>query len=142
MYCPQCGTANDDSARFCASCGMDMRQEQAAAQQPPPSRQQGSVHQPGPPPGATYQPGPQGAYTTRPNVPTYIGWGIACLLLCFWPTAIVALVYGGRVNKRLALGDYAGAVDASHKARTWCWVSLAVVIVVIIVAIIASAVTY
>ncbi len=25
MYCPQCGTTNEESAAFCASCGTDLR---------------------------------------------------------------------------------------------------------------------
>ena len=26
MYCPQCGTANDDNAAFCANCGFNLEE--------------------------------------------------------------------------------------------------------------------
>ena len=38
IYCPDCGTANDDGARFCASCGRqlaDVSETQAAATRGP-----------------------------------------------------------------------------------------------------------
>ena len=35
----------------------------------------------------------------------------------------MSIVYAAQVNSKLAAGDYAGAVEASGKARTWFWVS-------------------
>jgi hypothetical protein len=34
MYCPQCGAANEDSARFCSTCGLDMEEYKKTWQQP------------------------------------------------------------------------------------------------------------
>lgn len=45
MFCPKCGTQNDDQARFCKSCGASLQPNVAAvppgqpAAQPPPSSQ-------------------------------------------------------------------------------------------------------
>jgi len=40
-------------------------------------------------------------------------------LFCCLPFGIVSIVYAAQVNTKLAAGDYAGAVDASQKAKTW-----------------------
>jgi hypothetical protein len=53
-------------------------------------------------------------------------------MLAFWPGGIVAVVYGVLVNRRLAAGDIAGATRASHLARRWCWISLAIGVVVLL----------
>jgi hypothetical protein len=78
------------------------------------------------------------------SLPTYLGWAIATLLLCFWPASVVALVYGGQVNSKLAMGDYNGALHSSGRAKLWCWISFGVAIgfwvLAIIIIIIAAAV--
>jgi hypothetical protein len=163
MYCPQCGGNNEDSIRYCTTCGLDLdkhRQQwqqpgaqtpgQPTAQQPPAYQQpvqQAPVYQqqyqpqyPAPP--QYYQPAP--AYGQVPRIPSYMGWAIAVLILCFWPTGIAAVVYASQVGNRLALGDYAGAQESSHKAKVWCWVTFgigiaAVVAVIIVWAIVAAA---
>jgi hypothetical protein len=145
MYCPQCGVPNDESARFCTSCGAVLPTGAAPEPAAPGTSAVPPGAQPHPPPypqippqQGYYQATPPGAHTARPSVPTYLGWAIACFFLCFWPTAIVAMVHAGRVNKKLALGDYPGALASSRQARTWCWVSFAVLIVAIIIAVIAA----
>jgi hypothetical protein len=50
----------------------------------------------------------------------------------FWPGAIVAIVYGLQVNRRLSVGDVDGATRASHLARTWCWISVVVGVVLLL----------
>ena len=46
MFCPKCGTKNDDNATFCASCGTNLKAESPSVQSPmgsqPPSMQMGS----------------------------------------------------------------------------------------------------
>jgi hypothetical protein len=60
------------------------------------------------------------ADTAKPPRPkNYVGWAWASFLLCGWLVAIPALVNGNQVNTRYELGDYAGAVKASSKARMW-----------------------
>ncbi|MCE5254479.1 MAG: CD225/dispanin family protein [Actinomycetia bacterium] len=164
MYCPKCGSANDETARFCTACGLDLAgyREQwregagqnAAQPQAAYGRPQGQtpIYQP-PPYQQQYQPvyqappyGVGGGYGAVPNIPSYLGWAIAVLILCFWPTGIVAVVYASRVGNRLAVGDIAGAQDASRKARIWCWVSfglaVAGVVLAILVSIFAAAATF
>jgi len=162
MYCPQCGAANDDAASFCNSCGKDLQQyrqqwsaspagtPEAGTGQPP----DGS--QPSPPPSAypppyqqqyqspyqttpAYQPaGYQPGYGrgTIPNIPSYMGWAIVTLILCFWPTGIVAVVYASKVGNRLAVGDVPGAQEASRKAKMWTWITFAIGIAAVVIAII------
>jgi len=169
MYCPQCGTANDDAASFCNSCGKDLQQyreqwsaspagtPEAGTGQPP----DGS--QPAPPPSATpppyqqqyqspyqttpayqpaaYQPAghqPGYGYGTIPNIPSYMGWAIVTLILCFWPTGIVAVVYASKVGNQLALGNIPGAQEASRKAKMWTWITFAIGIAIAVIAIAAA----
>ncbi len=184
MYCPQCGTANDDNAAFCAKCGFNLEEhrkqwmEPAAMSQaegapqagdttgtqpspgqqpptqpaayPPPYQQQYQPTYQNPPyqqgayQPAAYQPaGYQPGYGAVPHVPSYLGWAIATLILCFWPTGIVAVVFAAKVGNRLALGDIPGAQEASRKAKMWTWITfgigIAIYVIGILVAIIAAA---
>ena len=159
MFCPQCGGTNEDTARFCSMCGLDLTEYkekwggaadqttvpagQAYQQQyQPHGQQQYQQHYP-----PSYQP-PYGAggYGGIPNVPSYMGWAIAVLILCFWPTGIAAVVYASQVGNRLALGDIAGARESSRKAKMWCWITfgigIAAFVIAILVAVFASAVRF
>lgn len=86
-------------------------------------------------------PGRYGGYGTpmaQPKVESYLVFAILVTLFCFLPTGIVAIVYSSQVSSKLAAGDYAGAVEASNKAKTWVIVSAAVGVVwVILIAIFA-----
>lgn len=77
-------------------------------------------------PGVTYVQAP-----SRPN--DYLGLSIFACLCCFWPTALVALIYSCQVNDRYAAGDFAGAEDSSQKARTWAKISIIVGVVAVAV---------
>ena len=103
MYCSRCGAQNDDYALVCIGCGSELQQTG-----PP---------QAGVPPRATHRVG------VPPSVPNYLVQAILVTLFCCLPFGIVAIVFAAQVNTKLAAGDYAGAVDSSNKARTWCWVS-------------------
>jgi hypothetical protein len=59
----------------------------------------------------------------REDVPNYLVQAILVTILCCLPAGIVAILYAAQVNSSLASGDYEGAVSASNKARTWCWIS-------------------
>jgi len=56
-------------------------------------------------------------------VPNYLVHAILCTIFCCMPFGVVAIVFAAQVNGRIELGDYAGAVELSNKAKTWCWVS-------------------
>lgn len=86
---------------------------------------------------------------TVPNIPNYLGWAIASLILTFWPTGIVAVVYASRVNNKLLMGDIAGAQHASTKAKMWAWISLGIAlagwviaILIIVIAALSGVATY
>ena len=173
MYCPQCGTANDDAASFCTKCGMDLQnyreQWAAAPARPPVTRRQvssrtgprsrtapsaarGSARGLPPPYQQQYQPTYQTTPATSrrpisppatspatgrsPTSPATWRWAIVTLILCFWPTGIVAVVYASKVGNRLALGDVPGAQEASRKAKMWCWITFGIAVAGVVIAII------
>ncbi|NLV72359.1 MAG: zinc-ribbon domain-containing protein [Actinobacteria bacterium] len=160
MYCPQCGVANDETAKFCSTCGLDLQtyREQwqdsgkAAAeetrntyqnpanqvstyQQPPYQQYQSSYQQQYQPPHQSYPYQGGGGYGTIPRVPSYMGWAIAVLILCFWPTGIAAVVYASQVGTKLAIGDINGARESSRKAKMWCWISFGIAIAGVVISI-------
>ncbi len=166
-YCPQCGNPNGASARFCMTCGMDMApfrlgvqgvrpnpseaqpayQPQHASQTyeprpaaPPASLQTAPYQMPG------YPPAGMAPYSAAPaRIKSYLGWAIATLILCFWPTGIVAVVHAVRVGNRLSAGDYRGAQESSRKAKWWSQLSfniaVAFVVIVVVIAIFGTIVT-
>jgi len=100
-------------------------------QQTPPYQQQPGYQQGGyyPPTGyqqQPYQAGYPGGVT--PNVPSYLGWAIAVLILCFWPTGIAAVVYATKVGNLLAVGNVYAAQEASRKAKMWCWITFGIAV--------------
>jgi hypothetical protein len=66
-----------------------------------------------------------GAGTTSGTPANYFWQSLVCLFL-FLPSALVAVVYSTQVNRRVHVGDMAGAVRASRLARTWCLITLVV----------------
>ncbi len=84
-------------------------------------------------PAATAAPAP-GSYAAmggaQPHVPNYL-WQSIVVTLCCCPNVIgiPAIIYASQVNTKLALGDMAGAMEASKNARLWCWIAFGVGIV-------------
>lgn len=105
MFCRKCGAQNDDHAVRCVQCGEPM---QMAAPPPP--------LQPPPPPGMA--PGmPAG------QIPNYLVQAILVTILCCLPFGIPAIVFAAQVNGKVQAGDVQGAMDASKKAKMWCWIA-------------------
>lgn len=98
MYCRKCGTQNDDNAFRCVNCGQVIQEVQQVQ--------------------------PVGG--NLPSIPNYLVHAILATVFCCLPFGIVSIVYAAQVNSKIAAGDYAGAVDASDKARTWFWVSFGI----------------
>ena len=94
MYCPTCGTQNDDSASQCAQCGNELHPKAPA----------------GPPPPAE-------------AVPNFLVPAILTTICCCQPFGIVAIVYAAQVNGHLTAGQFAQAKSSSDKAKTWTWVA-------------------
>jgi hypothetical protein len=75
------------------------------------------------------------------DVPNYLVWSILATivnLFCCFPIGIVAIVYSSQVNSKLQSGDYAGAVDASNKAKMWCLISVGVSALLFVLGILIS----
>ncbi|WP_415002228.1 CD225/dispanin family protein [Arenimonas sp.] len=114
MYCQHCGHQNPDGASVCEACG----------HAPTPFASSDATPPPVPPP-------PSQSLGLAPDtVPNYLVWSILATLCCCVPGGIVAIVYSSQVNTKLAVGDLAGAIEASNNAKLWCWVSLGVGLVV------------
>jgi hypothetical protein len=77
---------------------------------------------PAPSPAAGYPAGPAPGGLAA-NVPSYLGPAIAVTVCCCPPFGVPAIVFAAQVNSKLAAGDIAGAMDASKKAKVWCWIA-------------------
>lgn len=67
--------------------------------------------------------------STGEYIPNHMVWAILTTLFCCLPLGIVSIVYAAQVDGRRAMGDIAGALDASDKARFWAILSAAIAIV-------------
>ena len=47
-------------------------------------------------------------------------------LCCCLPFGIVSIVYAAQVNSKVQAGDIQGALDASGKAKMWCWIGFGI----------------
>ena len=56
---------------------------------------------------------------SMPCPPSNLVWAIVSTILCCLPAGIVAIVYACKGDYLYLMGDYQGAVEASHKARNW-----------------------
>ncbi len=55
------------------------------------------------------------------TIPNYLAHSILVTLFCCLPLGIPAIVFAAQVNSKAAAGDIAGALDASRKAKAFCW---------------------
>lgn len=143
MYCPKCGTQNPDNALNCSACGAVLQQ---ANQYQNPSN---NYNQPNNQQYQNYnQNYNQNANNTNLNnqygnyqqngnnikpVPNYLVQSILVTLFCCLPLGIVAIITSKQVDDKLRVGDYAGAVEASNKAKNYCMISLVIGIIVSII---------
>ena len=121
MYCPNCGTESDESAKFCRNCGKALpgAEEHVA----PSSIDSFDTAQGG---AGDVSAGPAGSYDAVPHIPNYLVQAIIVTILCCLPAGIVSIVYAAQVNGKVAAGDIAGAREASQKAKMWAWISFGV----------------
>ena len=68
-----------------------------------------------------------GGHTVNP--PNYLWQSIVCTLLCCLPFGIVGIVYAAKVDGLSVTGKAAEALEASNKAKFWCWMSFGTSIV-------------
>ena len=75
--------------------------------------------------GASLQPSaPMGAPMQK--IPNYLVQSILVTLFCCLPLGIVAIIFAAQVNGKAQAGDMAGALEASKKAKLFCWISLGI----------------
>ncbi len=59
-------------------------------------------------------------------IPNHLVWAILTTLFCCLPLGIVSIVYASQVDGKRAVGDLAGARQASQNAKTWAiWAAVA-----------------
>ena len=78
-----------------------------------------------------------GGLGTKP--PTYLWQSIACTILCCLPFGVVGIVYAAKVDGLAASGNMAAALDASNKAKFWCWMSFGATIIIFVLAALGGA---
>lgn len=76
------------------------------------------------------------------NIPNYLWQSIVVTIFCCWPFGIPAIVYAARVDGLKARGDIQGAMAASASARTWCIVSVGVILGLFVLWLIAAAIGF
>ena len=95
---------------------------------------------PPPPPG--YGPPPPGYGPYQPPIgpppDNYLVWAILTTILCCLPFGVVSIVYAAQVNSKWAMGDMAGAYEASRNARLWAIWSAASTLIFFVLAIVLS----
>jgi hypothetical protein len=120
LTCPNCGTSNLDTASICANCGRPLATTTPHSYTPPPPPSGQTSYTPPRPLGG----GSFGAPPTAEVIPNYLIQSIILTLCCCLPLGIVAIVFSAQVNSKLAVGDIAGAREASAKAKMFCWIGL------------------
>jgi hypothetical protein len=127
LNCPNCGTSNPDTATLCANCGrplQDAVRPPVNSYTPPPPQPSGGYTPPGVAPGTP--------------IPNYLIQSILVTFCCCMPLGIVAIVFAAQVNSKLAMGDIAGAREASSKAKMFSWIGFGIGIVVMVLALLIN----
>lgn len=65
----------------------------------------------------------------------YLAFAILLTIFCCLPFGIVAIVYAAKVGPLKTAGDFAGALEASKKAKFWCWLSFGLGLAVMVVSV-------
>ncbi len=127
MYCTKCGTRNDDSATNCAQCGNALRPPAFGTPVTP-----AATPPLAPPPPPQYQAPIAQSYVSPPagvpqaSVPNYLVQAILVTLCCCLPFGIVSIIFASQVNTKLAVGDVAGATEASRQAKLFAWIGFGI----------------
>ena len=90
---------------------------------------------PGPPQGYGYGYAGAGG-PVGPQPENYLVWSILSTVFCCLPLGIVSIVFSAQVSSKWQMGDQAGALESSRKAKQfalWSTIIGAVLIVLIIV---------
>lgn len=102
---------------------------------PPPPPNDGSGNYGAPPPPGGYGGGPG-----QPP-PNNLVWAILSTLCCCLPLGVVSIVFAAQVNSKWQAGDFAGAQEASDKAKKFAIISAVVGVIGTIIYIAIAAAT-
>ncbi len=131
MYCPKCGSLNDDNNHRCVKCGAELphgapeppNPPAGPGAQPPQSESQHSGPPQPPPhpnpgqyPQANYRPGQQ---PPPPRIENHMAKAILSTLFCCLPLGIASIVYAAQVEGKVRLGDFRGAQETADNANMW-----------------------
>lgn len=116
MYCPNCGTPNNEGASFCVHCSGPLPRVGGHA---------------------TMRPTPMYRSQIPVRIPNYMTFAVLVTVfaaLFVTPLAVFgipAIVYSARANRKTAQGDYAGAYAAARNALIWCWVPIGLTVLLV-----------
>ncbi len=116
MYCPRCGTFNDDNHFRCLQCGVVLPGGADNAAPGPGSAPPHSAYVPGGVPDA--------------HVPDYLVAAIIATICCCLPFGIAGIVYAAQAKTKLSVGDWEGAAMSADKAKHWTYLAFGVGFVV------------
>ncbi|GLU45927.1 CD225/dispanin family protein [Nocardiopsis ansamitocini] len=104
------------------------------------------------PPGGYPGGGPAGYPGGGQPPENYLIWAILSTLFCCLPLGVASIVFSSQVNSKWAVGDYAGAQEASEKAKKFAiwsaigavvaWVLIIIFYAIVIAAAVNSSGTY
>jgi uncharacterized membrane protein YvbJ len=122
MYCPKCGSSNDDNNYRCVKCGKELPHGASSGANAP--GENAGANQPPQHP----SPGPHGQHEQQqyasgqqppPRIENHMVKAILSTLLCCLPLGIAAIVYSAQVNSKVTIGDYRGAQESADNASMW-----------------------
>lgn len=135
MFCPNCGTKNDDNAAFCSNCGTPLKGQATGSTGATGGGTSSASNMGNPTPTGI----PPKNWMTEAILATVFGFLCSCLGGIF---GIVAIVNANNVNKRFQLGDVDGAEKAAKDAKLWSMISAGITVVIFILWILINGATY
>ena len=87
----------------------------------------------GAPPPPSYGSMPPGQPPAGSPPPNNLVWAILSTIFCCLPLGIPAIIFASQVNSKWQMGDFAGAQDASNKARQFAlWSTIVGVVIAVL----------